>query len=101
MEYRAVADSGLEVSTVGLGTVDFGDRLDESAAQELVSAALHLGINLLHRAIDRLEATYVGEGKGALYAAIKGVLGQKGGGPRYQEVASQLGVSATGASANW
>jgi aryl-alcohol dehydrogenase-like predicted oxidoreductase len=47
MEYRAVADSGLEVSTVGLGTVDFGDRLDESAAQELVSAALHLGINLL------------------------------------------------------
>ena len=40
----------------------------------------------------RLEATYVGEGKGELFAALKGVLGQNGGGPRYQDLATELGM---------
>lgn len=46
MEYRAVANSDLQVSAVGLGTVDFGERLDASRSQELVSAAIDLGITL-------------------------------------------------------
>ena len=46
MEYRAVANSDLQVSAVGLGTVEFGERLDASRSQELVSAAIDLGITL-------------------------------------------------------
>ena len=53
----------------------------------------HWGLNLLHRTMERLEATYVGEGKGELFAALKGVLGQDGGGPRYQDLAARLGMS--------
>lgn len=44
MQYRKVANSDLEVSTVGLGTVDFGARLDEAAAKKLVAKALERGI---------------------------------------------------------
>jgi aryl-alcohol dehydrogenase-like predicted oxidoreductase len=36
----------LQVSAVGLGTVDFGRRLDAAKAQELVSAAIDSGITL-------------------------------------------------------
>lgn len=46
MEYREVADSGLTVSAIGLGTVDFGARLDAAASQKLVSAAIEAGIAL-------------------------------------------------------
>ena len=44
MEYRRVANSELRVSAVGLGTVDFGERLDRAAAGELVAAAADAGI---------------------------------------------------------
>ena len=53
----------------------------------------HWGLNLLHRTMERLEATYVGEGKGAVFAVLKDVLGQKGGGPRYQDLARHLAMS--------
>jgi RNA polymerase sigma factor (sigma-70 family) len=53
----------------------------------------HWAINLLHRTMERLEAAYTGEGKGAVFAVLKEVLGQKGGGPRYQDLAAQLGMS--------
>ncbi len=46
MEYRSVADSGLRVSAVGLGTVDFGQRLDSVQSETLVLAAIDAGITL-------------------------------------------------------
>lgn len=53
----------------------------------------HWGINLLHQTMERLEATYSGKGKGALFHALKDVLAQKAGGPRYKDLAEQLGMS--------
>jgi DNA-directed RNA polymerase specialized sigma24 family protein len=53
----------------------------------------HWAINLLHRTMERLEAAYTGEGKGAVFTVLKEVLGQKGGGPRYEDLATQLGMS--------
>jgi len=53
----------------------------------------HWAINLLHRTMERLEAIYTAEDKGAVFAALKDVLGQKGGGPRYRDLAAQLGMS--------
>jgi aryl-alcohol dehydrogenase-like predicted oxidoreductase len=46
MKVRKVGRSGLSVSAIGLGCVDFGNRLDRAASTKLVSAALEEGITL-------------------------------------------------------
>lgn len=53
----------------------------------------HWGINLLNRTMDRLEAQYQGEDKGALFEVMKELLGQKGGNTRYRDLGEQLGMS--------
>lgn len=53
----------------------------------------HWALNLLERTMERLFATYVGEGKGAIFAALKDVLVQRGGGPRYRDLAAELGTT--------
>src|SRR5437870_113428 len=50
MEYRHLGKSGLEVSTVGLGTMPFGDRVDAEASAAIVNTALDLGINFIDTA---------------------------------------------------
>ena len=47
MIYRKLGSSGLQVSTIGLGTNNFGSRIDKLAANRVVSQALDLGINLI------------------------------------------------------
>src|SRR5688572_23067148 len=46
MEYRHLGNSGLEVSVVGLGTNNFGGRMDYEATEAVVNKCLELGINL-------------------------------------------------------
>lgn len=46
MTYRHLGDSGLMVSTVGLGCNNFGMRIDASATEGVVSAALDHGITM-------------------------------------------------------
>lgn len=53
----------------------------------------HWGLNLLDRTMERLKTLYSGEGKGEVFAALKGVLGRGGGGPRYQDLAAELRMS--------
>ncbi|MGE0230137.1 MAG: aldo/keto reductase [Dehalococcoidia bacterium] len=51
MEYRKLGRSGLEVSIVGLGTNNFGQRMtDPKAAEAVVHACLDEGINLFDTA---------------------------------------------------
>ena len=58
MQYRALGRSGLIVSTVALGTMNFGGaaadprvgQLDKTVAQRLVEAALEAGVNLFDTA---------------------------------------------------
>jgi aryl-alcohol dehydrogenase-like predicted oxidoreductase len=45
MTYRQLGDSGLTVSTVGIGCNNMGRRLDKDATQAVVEAALDIGIN--------------------------------------------------------
>ena len=52
----------------------------------------HWAINLLHRVMERLEATYVGEGKGEVFAALKDSLTPTSGGSEYTEIAATLGM---------
>jgi len=46
MDTRKVGRSGLSVSAIGLGCVDFGGRLDAKASAELVGSALDQGVTL-------------------------------------------------------
>ena len=46
MTYRHLGDSGLMVSTVGLGCNNFGMRIDEAATKRVVDAALDHGITM-------------------------------------------------------
>jgi aryl-alcohol dehydrogenase-like predicted oxidoreductase len=50
MEYRRLGSAGLKVSALGLGTNNFGERLDEAASVRVVHAALELGINFIDTA---------------------------------------------------
>ena len=46
MTYRHLGDSGLMVSTVGLGCNNFGMRIDAAATERVVGAALDYGITM-------------------------------------------------------
>ena len=50
MEYRSLGTSGLQVSEVGLGTNNFGNRIDEAGCWALVDEAMELGINFIDTA---------------------------------------------------
>ena len=50
MEYRKLGQSGLQVSTVGLGTNNFGGRVDEERSTQVVRQAIEEGINFLDTA---------------------------------------------------
>ena len=69
MEYRHLGNSGLEVSIAGLGTNQFGGRLDIEGTANVVAAALDLGVNF----IDEADI-YGGRGKSEEYLgrALKG-----------------------------
>ncbi|TAM87602.1 MAG: aldo/keto reductase, partial [Jatrophihabitans sp.] len=46
MRFRRLGNSGLAVSVVGLGTNNFGTRLDAESSYAVVAAALDAGITL-------------------------------------------------------
>ncbi|RJL34101.1 aldo/keto reductase [Bailinhaonella thermotolerans] len=50
MRYRALGDSGLMVSVVGLGCNNFGGRIGMDATREVVDAAIDAGITLFDTA---------------------------------------------------
>jgi aryl-alcohol dehydrogenase (NADP+) len=50
MEYRRVGVSGLMVSPICLGTMNFGDRTDKAEAGRIVGAARDAGINFIDTA---------------------------------------------------
>jgi aryl-alcohol dehydrogenase-like predicted oxidoreductase len=58
MRYRALGNSGLIVSVVGLGCNNFGRRLDVAATRAVVDAAIEAGVTLLDTA-----DTYGGGGR--------------------------------------
>ena len=50
MEHRRLGNSGLQVSEVGLGCNNFGQRLDEAATRAVVDAAIDVGIDFFDTA---------------------------------------------------
>ncbi len=73
MKYRQLGNSGLIVSAVALGTMQFGEKmnvgnLDQQATNEMVSFALDQGINF----IDTADVYSSGESETLLGNALKG-----------------------------
>ncbi len=68
MRYRAVGDSGLMVSTVGVGCNAFGARIDFDQTKAVVEAALDAGISLFDTAdsyADGVSEEFLGRALGA------------------------------------
>ena len=50
MEYRLLGNTGLLVSAIGLGTNNFGGRLDYKSSEKILNACLDFGINMIDTA---------------------------------------------------
>lgn len=68
MEYRTLGRSGLQVSAIGLGTNQFGGKVDQAGVNEIIAGAIDLGINL----IDTADVYQQGRSEEALGIALKG-----------------------------
>jgi aryl-alcohol dehydrogenase-like predicted oxidoreductase len=66
MTYRPLGNSGLLVSTVGLGTNAFGSRIDADQSRAVVDAALDAGVTLF----DTADTYGVGASEEVLGAAL-------------------------------
>ncbi len=72
MEYRTLGSSGLQVSVVGLGTNNFGGRLDLKTTETVIRSSVDQGINLLDTANsygDTRSEEFIGE-------SVKGIRDQ-------------------------
>jgi aryl-alcohol dehydrogenase-like predicted oxidoreductase len=68
MLYRNLGSSGLKVSAIGLGTNQFGGKVDFQEAAEIIAAALDVGINL----IDTANSYQSGRSEEAIGRALQG-----------------------------
>ncbi len=68
MEYRQMGRSGVRVSVIGLGTNQFGGKVDQAAVNDILDASLDLGINF----IDTADVYTGGDSEITLGNALKG-----------------------------
>ena len=69
MRTRRLGNSGLQVSTISLGSwLTFGESIDVIATQELIARARDLGVNLF----DTADVYANGQAERALGAALAG-----------------------------
>lgn len=72
LKMRRLGVAGPEVSEIGVGTNNFGRRLDQPGAEQVVSAALDQGINLF----DTADIYGAGDSERYLGAALRGRRGE-------------------------
>jgi 1-deoxyxylulose-5-phosphate synthase len=76
MQYKKMGRTGLKVSSFALGCLDFGNRVNESTAIEIVSSALSAGINFIDTADiygkERFDIPERGKSEGIVGKALKG-----------------------------
>jgi aryl-alcohol dehydrogenase-like predicted oxidoreductase len=68
MQYRNLGSSGLKVSAIGLGTNQFGGKVDEKGVKKIIDAAVDLGINFF----DTANVYREGRSEETIGKAIKG-----------------------------
>ena len=94
MDYQQDGDSGIEVSPLCLGTMNFGDRTDATTARAIVAAARDAGVNF----IDTADVYVKGESERITGAAIaadrdRWVLATKAGNAMQPDVKNNGGLS--------
>ncbi len=88
MHYRQLGNSGLNVSVIGLGTNQFGGKVDQAGVNEIMAGAIDLGINF----IDTADVYTKGNSEATLGVALKG---------KWDKIImATKGVSATGEGPN-
>jgi aryl-alcohol dehydrogenase-like predicted oxidoreductase len=85
MSLRRLGNSGLEVSNLCLGTLNFGDRTNSSSAKSIVDAAYDAGVNF----IDTADVYVKGESEKIVGGAIAA---QR----RQWILATKVGIAMTG-----
>ncbi len=88
MQYRHLGRSGLQVSTIGLGTNRFGGKVDQAGVNAILDAAIDLGINL----IDTADVYTEGNSERTLGEALKGKW--------HKVILATKGFNATGTGPN-
>jgi aryl-alcohol dehydrogenase-like predicted oxidoreductase len=68
MQYRNLGKSGLKVSVIGLGTNQFGGKVDLSGTKEIIAAAFDAGVNF----IDTADVYQGGRSEEFIGEALKG-----------------------------
>lgn len=68
MQYRQLGPSGVRVSAIGLGTNQFGGKVDQQGVNDIIAACADLGINL----IDTADVYQQGRSETTLGNALKG-----------------------------
>ncbi|MEM7538023.1 MAG: aldo/keto reductase [Chloroflexota bacterium] len=68
MQYRQLGSAGVRVSAIGLGTNQFGGKVDQQGVNEIIDGAIDLGINL----IDTADIYQGGRSEQTLGVALKG-----------------------------
>ncbi len=68
MQYRNLGHSGLKVSAIGLGTNQFGGKVDQAGVNDILSAAFEMGVNL----IDTADVYQGGRSEQTIGAALQG-----------------------------
>lgn len=68
MRYRQLGHSGVRVSVIGLGTNQFGGKVDQNGVNTLINKALDLGVNF----IDTADMYQNGRSETTLGHALKG-----------------------------
>jgi len=104
MQYRTLGKSGLKVSIIGLGTNQFGGKVDSKGAQDIIDSALEIGINF----IDTADVYQGGRSEELIGKALKGrrqraviatkVFAKVGEGPNDQSASRQHILSGVDAS---
>ena len=79
MQYRNLGSSGLKVSAIGLGTNQFGGKVDLETTKNILAAALEAGVNFIDTADIYQEGRSEGKRSGVLLATK--VYGEVGEGP--------------------
>lgn len=68
MNYRQLGNSGVRVSVIGLGTNQFGGKVDQHSVNDIMASALDMGINF----IDTADVYQNGRSEETLGVALKG-----------------------------
>jgi aryl-alcohol dehydrogenase-like predicted oxidoreductase len=87
MQYRNLGSSGLKVSAIGLGTNQFGGKVDLQTTRDIIAAALEAGVNFIDTADiyqDGRSEKFIGQalaGKRSGVLLATKVYGEVGEGP--------------------